>query len=130
MTTARDGTSRPIAFRPGPIVEALAARADDADRPEISRRDLGRYYAVLDDTLRELGLSEGEWNYFRSILNGTLLDERTYQYLWAEVADGDAGAALEHGVDQDELAQRVRNWPAAYRMAVVDAVERWWRQQR
>lgn len=112
----------------GDLTPALSSRGDSLSATAL--RDLRRYYAAIDSALREVSLSEAEWNFLRDILNGSLLDETTAQYLWSEVADADPEFASKWGIDADDLAGRIRTMPLFSRLAICDAVERWWREQR
>lgn len=93
-------------------------------------RDIRRYYEALGIALREVRLSPGEWNFLRDILNGTLVDSTLIRFLHADVEDAEPAQAEAHGVDQADLAGRIRVLSDFQRLAVVDAVERWWFAQR
>lgn len=98
----------------GGLDAELAARGDSMN--EIALRDLRRYYAALATALEEAQLTEPEWNFLR--------------YLWAELNDADEALAEKWGVNRGALALRIRALPAFTRLAIVDAVDRWWRAQR
>lgn len=109
----------------GALESELSSRGDSMNA--VALRDLRRYYTSIEDTLCEFHLSEDEWRFLRDILNGTLLDERTAQYLWSEVEDADPETAEKWHVNQSDLVGRIRYAPAFTRLAIVDSVERWWR---
>lgn len=117
-----------VSFRaPADLVAELSSRGDTLGSTAL--RDIRRYYDLLELTLSQLDdVSEAEWNYLRDILNGTYVDVDTARMLWAEILDADPAVAERWGIDQRELAERVRALPIAARLAICDAVERWWRQ--
>ncbi len=110
----------------GDLAANLDTRGDSLSA--VALRDLNRYYASLETALREINLSESEWNYLRDILNGSLLDEATARYLWAEIEDAEPERAEQWHVDPADLAGRIRTMPMFSRLAICDAVERWWRR--
>ena len=118
-----------------PLVSIRAAKGLDAELAlrgdslqEVALRDLRRYYTMLDSALREVQLSTAEWDFLRDILNSTFRDENCARYLWAEVED--AGIEAEKwGVDHRAFAARLRDLPEFTRLAIVDAVDRWWRER-
>lgn len=119
-----------IQFRPGEVLKRLEERsgptaflASSADLA--ARRDLERYYRLLADSLPRLEL--GEAMMLVDMLNGTVLDERTYRYLAHEVADSLAdGLGEKWGVDGSAFVARLQALPPGSLMAIVDAVERFW----
>jgi hypothetical protein len=115
----------PIGFRPGPLASALEARGDNL--AEVVRRDLGRYYQLLERELRWVRLSEGEASLLCDALNGSLIDDP--QVLEAEIADACDldGLHAKWAIDRDALLASLRSWTYAQRVAVLDAVERYWR---
>lgn len=118
-----------IQFRAGPkIASRLTGRR--CQPGAIAARDLARYYAALDYALATATLSEAEWNYLRDILNGAFVDERTADYLWAEVADAEPETAAKWRIDAESLSRRLREFPQLTRLAICDAVDRWWDAQQ
>ena len=107
------------------LAAELAARGEPLGAA--LRRDIERYYEAIAATLGEIGLSEPEWNYLRDLLNGSLLDASTARYLWAEVEDAEPEIADKWGIDARDLSGRIRTLPTFSRLAICDAVERWWR---
>lgn len=117
-----------VAFRASrDLAPLLAARGESMSA--VAYRDLQRYYDSLESALRALTLTEPDWNFLRAILNGTICDERTAQHLWAEVEDADPQVAAAWGADPRTLSATLRALPVFSRMAICDAVERWWREQ-
>lgn len=93
----------------------------------VAQRDLGRYYDALALALGQVDLTTGEAMLIIDALNGTLIEVTTAQMLHYEIADsmGD-GLAQKWGIDGKGLVEKVRSWSLLQRLAVVDAVERWW----
>ena len=107
----------------------LAARLATAGAPT-AQRDLERYYQSLDTALREVSLTEPEWNYLRDILRGTFIDTNTARLLWAEVEDAEDEYGAKWGVDPTDLSGRLRTLSPFQCLAIADAIERWWAAQR
>lgn len=127
-----------IAFRPGPLIEALRERSDRAEVPAddepdrglslVARRDLARYYALLADELRCLELSEAEASLIVDATNGLWIDERTCRYLPFEIEEA---ISIDHldakwGVDRAELLAKLQAATPGQLMALADAKERFW----
>ncbi len=122
-----------VAFRAAdPLQQQLAARTDQEAEGQsaalVARRDLERYYAVLQDSLRRLDLTAGEACLIVDALNGTLMDAVSYRLLWAEVSDAQRrqNLAEKWGVDGSQLVERLRALSPGELMAIIDAAERFW----
>ncbi len=117
-----------IEFRAGPVAGPISDRTGTISEGLVARRDLERYYALLDHELARVELSEAEASLICDALNGTLMDPHSYRLLWAEVADAVRldGLDAKWGVDGDALVERLRALSPGAMMAVVDAVERFW----
>lgn len=109
------------------LEQALSARGDSLNA--VALRDLRRYYDALAIAERELGLSQAEWNYLRDITNGTYLDEFIVTMLPVEIEDADPECGEKWGVNPTDLAGRMRTLSHFHLLAIVDAIERWWREQ-
>ncbi len=119
-----------------PVALGLAARGarletnpDHGDRAPgyVAERDLVRYYALLNETLKTITLSEGEASLICDVLNSTLMEPHTMKYVWVEVEDSlPDGTAEQWGVDGPALVAMLRGLTYAQAAAVVDAAERWW----
>ena len=107
----------------------LAARLAAADGTT-AQRDLERYYQSLDAALRDIALSESEWDYLRDILNGTYIDAAAARLLWAEVEDAKPEYGQKWGIDPADLSGRLRTLSPFQCLAIADAVERWSAHQR
>jgi hypothetical protein len=133
-----DRREPPVSFRPGGLSASLDARGE---RNEVARRDLARYYATLQRELSTLHLSEREASLIVDALNGCAVDETTAPLLWANVDD----AIMRDGLDEKWgltvrrpdglpdaekaglLVMRLRELRPGQCMALLDAVERFWR---
>lgn len=115
-----------IIFKPGPLVDDLARRAN---RPglsphQVAKRDLGRYYAVLCDSLPAFTAAEA--GLLVQALKDSRLDAQSYRYLPAAVAESAPGLAKQWKVEPDDLDRKLKRLPPGARAAVLDAVERFW----
>jgi len=129
-----------VQFRPGDLADQLLRRIDptetetgsaDAAAARVAQRDLERYYALLDDALRDaahdLTLQEARWivaAHWSTLLDGwaaVLLPVQLHDY--ADDSEGREHAAA-WGVDPEALRARVSAWSLTRRMALIDAMER------
>ena len=117
-----------IGFRPTPALDVqLKARGDDTEKHGIARRDLERYYKVLEQSLKQLEFTVAELRLMADVANGTLFEPHTVSLLWANVADSaEEGYGQKWGVDIEVLVSKLRALSFAQTMALVDALERWW----
>ncbi len=123
-----------INFRPGDLAEALSERTQPEEGlGAVAKRDLGRYYAMLRVAGEDIRFTRAEASLICDALNGIWLrDARAWQTAWAEIADHIQlnGAAKHDGVqDPDALVRRLREMHPAAKVALVDAVERFWRSR-
>lgn len=118
-----------IQFRPGSLAPALRARAETGVGPAaVAQRDLARYYELLALALVSVDLTTGEASLIVDALNGTIIDLTAAQMLATAIADSlDDGLAEKWGVDGPGLVASAQGWTLAQRIAVCDAVERFWR---
>ena len=121
MTTPRPS---PVSIRLGELAPLVAERG--VSPGAVLSRDIRRYYAQLASALREVRFSRAEWDFLRDILNGSVVDDLLVRHLAAEVEDEDPETATAHGVDQRDLAGRIRTLSDFHRLAICDAIERWW----
>ncbi len=125
---------RMVNFRPGDLAEALSARTQaEEGLGAVAKRDLARYYSMLHVAGQDVRFTHEEARLICDALNGIWQrDAWAWQTAWAEVADHVARnrAAAHDGVqDPDTLVQRLREMHPAAKLALVDAVERFWRSQ-
>jgi len=125
-----------IVFRAvGGLGAALAARTRGDSPParelsETARRDITRYYAALAADLAPVRLDAAEGMFLCDMLNAAHVDNQLLlvRHLAHEVEDSLAdGLAEKWGVDGAALVKTVAGWTTGQRLAVVDAVERFWR---
>jgi hypothetical protein len=120
-----------VQFRPGPaqLATQIAARGGDTNvaASDLAVRDLGRYYDMLALALASVDLSAGQAGLLVDVLNGTVIDLTTAQMLAAEVEDSlPDGTAEKWDVDGPALVAKISAWNLGQRLAVCDAVERFW----
>jgi hypothetical protein len=115
-------------MRPGPLAPALAARLAGESPAAVVRRDLSRYYEALTLGLANVALSPGEAGLIVDALNGTRIELTTAQMLGEEIEDAMKldGLAAKWDVDGPRLVATILGWSLVQRLAVVDAVERFW----
>lgn len=121
MSEPRDRTTwpdGPIAFRPGDLAPQLEARGGRSG--SIARRDLARYYTILDDELRRQTWTPREAELLVRVL-GTGAPQMPAQLLWAHVDDTlrDADGRVRAAV-----VAKVRALTLAGCLALLDACER------
>ena len=129
-----------VQFRPGDLADQLLRRIDptetetgsaDAAAARVAQRDLERYYALLDDALRDaahdLTLQEARWivaAHWSTLLDGwaaVLLPVQLHDY--ADDSEGREHAAA-WGVDRVARRAGVSAWSPPRRLALIDALER------
>lgn len=133
MTTKQQQQLDPrVSFRVDDrLARQLAERArGDESVSLVARRQLERFHALLDDSLADareaLALTPSEAGFLAAIANGVFWELSSARLVWAEVLDADDALAAEWGVDKAALAERLRALSVAQRLAVIDALERWW----
>lgn len=94
------------------------------------RRDRNRYYALLEDELERVELSEPEACLLVDALNGTAMDATSYRSLSLCVSDACRveGLDAKWDVDRRELEAKLQSVTPGQAMAVVDAAERFWKR--
>jgi hypothetical protein len=117
------------------LAEPVGARTNDATNTgaaETIRRDLERYYAIMQAELRPIQatMTPSEALLICDALNGTLIGPDTPKHLHAEIADA---IDLEHldekwQVNGPNLLALIEAWTPGQSMAVCDAVQRWWKR--
>lgn len=124
-----------VRFRPASLSVPLRDRSWDG-RPVdlVARRDLQRYYTLLDLSLDRVVLSESEAGLVCHALNWLQqaspdeVEIDHWQVAWADVADAIRRERLDQqwNVDGEELIQRLRRLSPGELAAIVDAAERFW----
>lgn len=108
-------------------VQARAAQSQTGGVSAAAKRDLERYYEVLQRDLASITLTEGEAMLILDVCNGTFWSGWSAPLLWADIEDAlEDGYAEKWDVDGPALVARLRALTPGQSMAVVDAVERWW----
>jgi hypothetical protein len=119
-----------VNFRPGPLSDQIEERISEiggSTSGGVTQRDLGRYYDMLGLGLAAVHLTPGEAGLIVDALNGTLIDINTAQALRLEVEDAlRAGLAEKWQIDGSGLVEKIRGYTLVQRMAIADAVERFW----
>ena len=118
-----------IFFRPGSLLAKLELRGES---PGVTaKRDLDRYYALLESELKTVKLSELEWNLLRDACNGTLFEAHTMHFLYAEIEDAIKvdGLDTKWKVDGGELIGKLKDYSPGQIWAIIDALGRWWEAQ-
>lgn len=134
-----------IRFRPGNVDEPVEARAGGTFAPSrdlVARRDLARYYLLLQIAAQEEirgRFTRDEISLVMDACNGIYWDEASWQTVWAEVADA-VRLARQPGLpestfgakwrveDEDGLVRRLHGLSAGAKAALADACERFWLQ--
>lgn len=119
-----------ITFRvgAGKLAEALTARdyKHESHKNEIAKRDLARYYALLEKSLATVQLTEAEANALCDANNMSGFDKALpSSMLWANVLDT-PGLDTKWSIDTDLLVSKVRSLSPLQSAAVMDAIERFW----
>lgn len=124
-----DKRPNPVQFRDQIIESALSARQSGGESPGMTAcRDLDRYYTLLARALGMVSLAPNEALAICDALNGSRMDATSAAFLWAEIADAlPDGLAAKWDIDGPALVARLRALTPAQSLAIVDAVERWWR---
>ena len=121
--------TKAIQFRAGPLQDYLDERATgDQNANTIAWRDLDRYYVALYHALVSVDLSAGEAMLIIDSHNGTHIDINAAQMLHYQVEDAlsDSPLAAKWEIDGPALVAKLRGYNLLQRLAIVDAVERWW----
>lgn len=105
------------------------------DGENVVKRDLERYYALLELSLKRVAFSEAEWDYLRDAMNGIIFSQELIPYLPRALADSVKDASFDGlgekwGVDVDALVEKILRLSPTEALAVVDAVECFWEGQK
>lgn len=115
--------SNKIAFHAADLIDALKQR--NPDSPSLAaKRDLERYYTLLEDALPTLDLSEAEALLIFDALNGVKFSTETIQLLRYNVADGiEERLDQKWGVNGKALLQKLKSYNHTQLFALADAIE-------
>ena len=94
---------------------------------------LDRYAEILRRERVEKMFSDAQWNALRDMLNGTLsepaeLIRGSLAMSWEDSIED--GIAEKWDVDPQSMQQKLAALTYVQEVAIVEAVERWWRDQR
>lgn len=132
--------SKRLAVYLGPPLTRLLAARSGADQTQhvpggaglsgVVNMAVDRYQEIIRRSMPTL--TEAEWMACADALNGVWLagEAAHLAVVWIEIEDGDRrnGLGAKWGIDALALARRLREAPYAAVVAVVDVVERLWRQ--
>lgn len=112
-----------------PLQKALAVLGDET--PQTANRSgrlnniAERYLAIMIDAMPEF--TKAEWSAIMDVNNGLQItgDWLSAVHAWANVADSPE-VDEKWGVDHEDLARRMRTLPLASRVAIAEAIERFW----
>lgn len=117
-----------VSFRPGDLAPELAKRGPTSFN-QTARRDLARYYAVVDRELQTVVLSPEEAYALAEAVRGWRSDPASFHLLWAHMMDTAARSPLFRQMHRSDvvnlLVDRLRAAPAGTVAALVDAAERY-----
>ena len=117
-----------ITFRAsGDLLRALDTRSDDGlSRNLTAKRDLERYYYIIDRAMPEL--TENEASLICDVMNGTINEPADAIRMLPVVLD-DAGREYyeKWNVDKRRLLTNILLLPDSGKAAIIDAVERFWK---
>ena len=119
----------PIQFRDAVLTPLLNSRGDNAN--EIARRDLTRYYVLINATLpmiQEQFSDQREWALLRDTIAGAPGLDYSPKALLVSVADAIQidRADQRFDVDGADLLRRLRALNPLELMTLLDMTERWW----
>lgn len=121
-----------ISFRDPGVEQQLTKRTGETESPSlVAKRDLERYYWLLQQAQQELVLHTSELNLICDALNGTDFSEAwTIPGIVHEVQDAIALRALDQkrGCDGEKLVERLSVLSPIHLVALVDRVEQFWRK--
>ncbi len=121
---------RPIVFRAGGLCYDLDARHDEHGQSMGVSDDLGRYYRLLEKELRRIDLTTPELELLCDIVTRTSFDGENFDLLYGYVDKAlheAPGIAKKRGVDASELLRKLRELRPGQCLALIDAIERFWR---
>ena len=113
-----------------PLIDQIEERGEA--RSTIISRDLERLYTLYQRALRRVDLTIDEACLVVDALNSSLMTADTAHLLWAGIEDAiqHENLAEKWGVDGQALVEKLRSLNEVQSMAVIDAAERFWSQQK
>jgi hypothetical protein len=126
--------ANPVTLRLGELEPEIASRIGGRAPSAIMKRDLGRYYAMLTESRRQLYFALPEAEALVFALRG--FDAAAIRYLWAEVErqylandenpDHPPYYLLPDDLDAALLVDGLRRLTLSQSFALLDAIERYW----
>ena len=113
-----------VNFATGKLEEPLALRAGRVSRPQVAKRDLLRYYALIADSATIWTLAEADL--LVEVVRELRLGADSYRYLHHAIRDEARLWSPEKWHVDQKFFDRVEALTLAEAMAIVDAVERFW----
>lgn len=106
----------------------LRKNNDLSSEHQVAKRDLERYYNIMNRALKEISLTENEAMAIVDSLNGTMIDSFSIGLIWANLEDAISLEGLDSkwGIDGQALVEKMKNASIGYLTALADAIERWW----
>ncbi len=121
-----------ISFKDSQLERVCGDRADNDTSPSlVAKRDLERYYLLLNHAESELSFTSAEYSAIYDCCNGTMFEPAHLQPgVVFNVQDAllRQGFATKHGIDGDALVVKLRSLTPVQSWALVDKIERFWRQ--
>lgn len=113
-----------------PLINQIEERGEA--RSTIISRDLERLYTLYRRSLRRVNLTIDEACLVVDALNSSLMTADTAHLLWASIEDAiqHEDLAKKWGVDGKVLVEKLQSLNEIQSMAVIDAAERFWSQQK
>ena len=108
--------------------EAIQARQQSMDTSTntVARRDLSRYYMVLEEARPVFTKAEAQL--LVDVFNGIIFQpiDMGARLLWAALEDAEEAYFEKHGVKKGAIVKRLHGLSFAEALAVIDAIERSW----
>lgn len=125
-------SEKQIVFRAGGnLLKSIQNRIDNefTSEHQIVRRDIERYYTLIQYALREIELTEKEAMFIIDSTNGTMFEPFTIRLLWANLEDSILidNLHINYDIDATKLVEKIKNASVGYQFALCDAIERWWK---
>lgn len=122
-----------MAIKQGPPVSfrsvVLMAKLDErGKRNDVAKRDLDRYYALVEWYGSRLSFADAEWSLLRDAFSGTAFADTSPRALPTLIQDAIALDKLDRKWDVEgaALLEKIKALGYAESLALIDAVERWW----
>jgi hypothetical protein len=111
------------------VINALRKRNKNGESIGwFANQEIERLYALYEDALNSIKLTQSEACFIVDMLNATIMDEKSARMLWAEADDAIKLDNLDQKwiVDGEALISKLRGLTTIQAMAIVDASNRFW----